>query len=381
MKNLWLLSLLVLMVACGKVKNEAAPGADSLSMAPLVEVAPAIEKVIEEASEYSGRLEAEDTVDVRSRVAGAVHKVHFADGQEVKRGDLLVTIDRRPFQAELARAEAQWTAARSQSELAQSEHERGQKLLEIKGISQQEYDQLNTSWRNAQSNLKAAEAAVMAAKLNDDYAQIRAPFAGRVSRANVSVGSLVGNGEPILTTLISLDKVYAYFDVSESDYLNHIKTKTPSQSPHEKRLSVQMGLSNETGFPHKGEIDFVDNRLNPQTGGIRLRAVFANTQRQFTPGLFARVRLVRSGVEEQHKAVLVPDTAVGTDQTRQFVFVAGADGKAQYREVKLGARVDGMRVVLSGLQAGEPVVVKGLQRVRPGAPIQIENPSDQGKKS
>lgn len=357
----------LILTGCSKETSQGAgaPGGPG-GMAPPVAVAPAVLKQIQEADEFSARLEATETVEIRPRVNGTIEKVHFREGQEVRRGDLLFSIDPRPFQAELARAEAQWAAARSQAELAKAELARVQKLLELKAVSQQEFDQLTSGLRNADANVKAADAAVASARLNVEYAQIRAPISGRVSRANVTAGNLVGNAEPILTTLVSLDKVYAYFDASEETYLKYVKAARNSKSSATTATAVQMALSNDTGFPHEGRIDFIDNRLNPQTGAIRLRAVFNNNQRQFTPGLFARVRLSGKG---QYQAVLTPDRAIGTDQNRRFVFVIGADGKPESRPVQLGALVDGMRVISSGLKAGELVVVNGLQRIRPGMPV------------
>jgi RND family efflux transporter MFP subunit len=219
--------------------------------------------------------------------------------------------------------------------------------------------------------VQAAEASVQAAELNVGYTQIRAPIAGRLSRANVTAGNLVNIGDPVLTSLVSQDKVYAYFDAAEDAYLKYVRLAREGShagsgtSPN----PVVMGLADEEGFPHRGVLDFVDNRLNTQTGTMRGRAVFDNAERRFTPGLFARVRLVGSGT---YSAVLTPEQAIGTDQSKKFVLVIGQDNKAQFREIKLGALIDGMRVISSGLFAGDLVVVDGLQRVRPGMPVTPE---------
>jgi RND family efflux transporter MFP subunit len=344
---------------CGPSQAQGGP-----PMAPPVSAAPAVSKNLPLYDEFSGRLEAVETVDLRSRVAGTLQRVHFRDGQDVKRGELLFSIDARPFSAELTRLEAQLASTRSAEGLATTELARTKKLLEQKAVSQQEADQAEAAARNASAVVRAAEAAVAAARLNVEYAQIRAPIAGRVSRANVTAGNLVGVGEPVLTTLVAQDKVHAWFDVSEQAFL-----RTRAKSQGKSAPKVEMGLADEAGFPHTGQVDFVDNRLNPATGAIRMRAVFDNRDRRFTPGLFARLRLSGGTAAA---AVLTPERAIGTDQTKRYVFVVGADKTAQFREVQLGPLDGGMRVVTSGLKAGELVVVNGLQRVRPGAPLNAQ---------
>lgn len=349
-------------------------------MAAPVGVAPAVQRTLSETDEFTGRLEATDTVELRSRVAGTLDRLHFRDGQEVAKGALLFSIDARAFNAELVRVQAQLAAARSAAELAGTELARAQKLLEQRAVSQQEFDQAAAATRSAKAAVSAAEAGVASARLNVEYSQIRAPLAGRVSRANVSVGNLVAAGDPVLTTLVSQDRMYAYFDISESAFLKYGRLARGDENADKTHkgvkgakagpgLPVQMGLGNEAGLPHSGVIDFIDNRLTPSTGGIRARAVFDNQQRLFTPGLFVRIRLAAGAAAP---AVLVPDRAIGTDQSKRFVMVVGADKTAQFREIVPGPLVDGMRVVSSGLKAGEMVVVSGLQRVRPGAPVTAE---------
>jgi membrane fusion protein, multidrug efflux system len=335
---------------------------------PPVSVAPAIERTIQESDEFTGRLEATETVDLRPRVAGYINVVHFHEGQEVRKGDLMYTIDAAPYRAELAKAQAQLAAARTQAELARTEQVRAKTLLDLKAISQQEYDQLTSAQHSADANATAVEAAVASAQLNVEYTVIRAPIAGRVSRTNVTAGNLVSNGDPVLTTIVSLDRVYAYFDASEEAYLRYsdqVRASTRGGAGA-KPSPVLMGLANEEGFPHQGQIDFVDNRLNPQTGAIRARAVFDNSDRRYTPGLFARIKLIGNGHED---AVLTPDRAIGTNQSMKFVLVVGDGNVAQLREVKLGPLVGSMRVIRSGLKPGDLVVVNGLQRVRPGTPV------------
>jgi RND family efflux transporter MFP subunit len=362
------LSATVLLAACQSKANAPGPGAFG---PPPVSVAPAVQRQVQEFDEFTGRLEAPQSVDVRPRVSGYIRTVHFKDGQEVRQGDLLFSIDADPYLAELAKAKAQLVAAQTQVELARSQEARAKKLIDIKAISQEEYDQLTSGSRSAEANVQAAQASVQSAELNVGYAQIRAPIAGRVSRANVTAGNLVNVGDPILTSIVSQDRVYAYFEAGEDAYLKYVRLAREGTrlSSRTHANPVMMGLADEEGYPHKGQMDFVDNRLNPQTGAMRGRAVFDNAERRFTPGLFARLKLVGSG---SYTAVLTPDRAVGTDQSKKFVLVIGEGNAAQFREVKLGALIDGMRVIREGLKAGDLVVVDGLQRVRPGMPVTPE---------
>lgn len=337
---------------------------------PAVSVAPAVQRQVQEFDEFTARLEAPDTVEIRARVAGTLDKVHFKEGQLVKKGEPLFSIDPRAFAAEVARAEAQLAAARTQTELSASELARAQKLVAIQGVSQQEIDQLRAATRNAEANSKAAEAALVQARLNLEFTRITAPVSGRSSRAHVTPGNLVGVADPVLTTLVSSDKIHAYFDASEATYLKYVRAARDGSMPSQrnegsKGNKVLMGLANESGFPHEGRMDFVDNRLNPATASIRARAVFDNKAGLFTPGLFARIKLVGSG---SYQATLVAERAISTDQTRKIVLVVGANNIVQPREVKPGMLIDGMRVV-EGIKPGELVIVDGLLRAFPGAPV------------
>ncbi len=365
LRGVLMLSAAAVLAGCESRADVPPPGP------PPVAVAPAVQRQVQEFDEFTGRLEAPQSVDVRPRVTGYIKAVHFHDGQEVRQGELLFTIDPDPYVAELAKARAQLVAAQTQVELARSEEARAQKLIDIKAISQQEYDQLTSGSRNAQANLQAAEAAVRSAELNVGYTEIRAPIAGRVSRANVTAGNLVNVGDPVLTSIVSLDKVYAYFDAGEDAYLRYLKAAREAARGRGRAQAnvVVMGLADEQGYPHRGTLDFVDNRLNTQTGSMRVRAVFDNADRRFTPGLFARIKLLGAGT---YSAVLTPEQAIGTDQTKKFVLVVGQDHLAQFREVKRGTLIDGMRVVTSGVFPGDLVVVDGLQRVRPGMPVTPE---------
>ncbi len=334
-----------------------------------VSVAPAVQRTITDSEEFSGRLEATEFVELRPRVAGTVDKVHFADGAMVSKGQLLFTIDPRPFAAEVARAQSLLVSARARADLANTEVTRAQKLLDSKAVSRQEFDQLSAGSRTSDADIKSAEAALRAARLNLEFSSVRAPIAGRASRASVTAGNVV-NEQVILTSIAGVSKVYAYFDGSEQTYLR-------VKATNERSPAVRMGLANETGFPHEGKVDFVDNRLNPQTGAVRMRAAFDNSKGQFTPGLAAKLTMSTSA---PYTAVMVPEAAIGTDQTKKFVYIVGADGQPQFREVKPGALLGGMRVVTGSVKPGENVIVEGLQRVIPGMPVapQVLKVNEQG---
>ncbi|MBL0917675.1 MAG: efflux RND transporter periplasmic adaptor subunit [Hydrogenophaga sp.] len=325
-----------------------------------VSVAPAVQRPVTDLETFSGRLEAAEFVELRARVGGTIEKVHFTDGASVAAGALLFSIDPRPFEAEVARAESQVVAAKSRAELAQTELARAQKLLESRAVSRQEFDQLSAGARTSDADIKAAEAALRVARLNLAYTAVRAPIAGRLSRANVTAGNLV-NEQVVLTTIAATNRVHAYFDGSEQTFLR-------VRAAGSAKPVVRMGLANESGYPHQGTLDFIDNRLNPQTGAIRLRASFDNRDGRFVPGLAVRLTMTTSA---PYQATLVPERAIGTDQNRKTVVVVGADGQPQFRVVQLGPLQDGMRVVLGdAVKPGENVVVEGLQRIMPGVPVQ-----------
>jgi RND family efflux transporter MFP subunit len=269
-------------------------------------------------------------------------------------------------------------AAPTTAELNQSELARAEKLVAIRGVSQQELDQLKASLRTAQANIKANEAALIQARLNLEFSQITAPISGRTSRANVTVGNLVGVGDPVLTSVVSNDRIYAYFDRSEAIYLKYMRAARDGSRPSSRDApnKVRLGLANEDGYPHEGHMDFVDNRLNPNTASIRGRAVFDNKDGLYTPGLFARLLLVGSG---NYQATVVTDRAITTDQTRKVVFIVGKNNIVEQREVKTGALIDGVRVV-TGVKPGELVIVDGLLRAIPGTPVtpQVLKVDDKG---
>jgi multidrug efflux system membrane fusion protein len=306
-------------------------------------------------------------VTIRPRVSGYIDHVAFKEGALVKKGDLLFQIDPRPFQDEVNRLEAQLQQARATQNRTASEASRGDKLFAGKVIGAEETDARNAAALEAKAAVAATQAQLDAAKLNLSFTQVKAPIDGRVSRAELTEGNLVNADQSVLTSLVSTDQVYAYFDVDERVYLKYVdmqhKGQLTANSP------VYLGLSSEEGFPHLGQLDFVDNQVNAKTGTIRGRAVFDNRDGSFTPGLYARVRLVGSAT---YDAALIDDAAVGTDLGKKFVLVLGADGKVTYRSIELGPKLDGLRVVRSGLGKGDKIVVKGLQRVRSGMPVDAE---------
>jgi RND family efflux transporter MFP subunit len=365
-----LLAILIpaVLAGCGGGKPpEGKGGPGGAPMAPPVTAAAAIERTTSEFDEFSGRLDAVEKVELRPRVSGYIERIHFAQGAEVAKGDLLVEVDAKPFEQEVRRAEAQVAGAKTRYDLAAGELGRVEKLVESGAVSRQELEERASAKRDADSALKAAQASLETANLNLGYTKVRAPVSGRTSRAELTAGNYVTAGQSLLTTLVSIDPIYAVFEADEQSFLKYADLSRRAAGARTAKNAVYMGLANETGFPHKGFIEFVDNRLNPQTGTIVARALFDNKERRFTPGLFARIKMTGSG---SYSAVLVDDRAVGTDQSRRFVLVVGADNKAMYREVKLGPLVDGLRVVRDGLKAGEVIVVNGLQRVRPGMPVQ-----------
>jgi multidrug efflux system membrane fusion protein len=308
--------------------------------------------------EFSGRLEAVERVDVRSRVAGAVKSVHFTEGALVKKDDLLMTIDPDPYAAEVDRAQAQVVAAQARLSYAKSEHQRAQRLWAESAIAQRELDERVNGEQEADANLRAAQAALQSARLNLGYTQVRAPVAGRVGRLEITVGNLVaaGPGAPVLTTLVSVNPIYASFDADEHVVLRALKEG-------KRDVPVEAETVTNGGTHLHGRLQLIDNQVNTKSGTVRVRAVFDNKDGSLIPGQFVKLHMGRANSEP---AVLVSERAVGTDQNKRFVMVVGEDSRAAYREVTLGGTANGQRIVLSGLKPGERIIVNGLQRVRPG---------------
>jgi multidrug efflux system membrane fusion protein len=344
---------------CGEANSKAAeaPAAGG----PPVSAAAVVEKTITETQEFSGRLEAIDQVQIRPRVSGFITAINFKPGSQVKKGDVLFVIDQRPFQAEASRAEAAANSARAKADLAKVELTRAEKLLADKAIAQREYDASASGYKQLDADARAAQAQYENAKLNLSYTQVTSPINGRVSKAEITLGNLVDQ-TAVLTSVVSLDQIYASFDGDEDTYL-----RVGAAAHQGKPAVVKIGLANETGFPHEGKLEFVDNQLDPRSGSVRMRAILTNSDGVLVPGLFARVQL--AGSTGAKSTLLINERAVNTDQNRKFVFVVGKDNKAEYRPVTLGQQVDGLRIVRDGLKPGEKIVVNGLQRVKPGAPI------------
>jgi len=358
--------LSVLLVGCdNSVAQNAAPPA------PAVSAADVVVKSISQWDSFNGRIEAVESVQLRPRVSGYIDKVNYTDGQEVKKGEVLFTIDDRTYRAALEQAQANLARAKTQASLAQSEANRTDKLINTHLVSREEWEQRRSAAVQAQADIRAAQAAVDAAQLNLDFTKVTAPIDGRASRALITSGNLVTAGDTasVLTTLVSQKTVYVYFDVDESTYLHYQNLARSGQgaSSNHTALPVEIGLTGEDGYPHQGKVDFLDNQLTPSTGTIRMRALLDNAQRQFTPGLFARVRLPGSA---EFKATLVDDKAVLTDQDRKYVYIVDKEGKAQRRDITPGRLADGLRIVQQGLNPGDKVIIEGLQKVfMPGMPV------------
>lgn len=342
--------------------NAVAGIAPTSSPAVAVDVAQVSSRSITDWREYSGRLEAVDQVQIRPLVSGTITQVHFRDGSLVQKGDVLFTIDPRPYQAAVDRAQADLAAAKARVAYTGADLTRARRLLEKNAIAKRDFEQKRNAARVAAAQKQGAEAALATAELDLEHTQITAPVSGRVSRAEVTEGNIVaaGTGALPLTTLVSIDHMYASFEVDEQSFLSFVN---PTRKGADGQASVAMGLSNEQGFPRQGKIASIDNRLDTSSGTIRVRALFDNADGMLVPGLYARVRL-QGGAPRP--AVLIEETAIGTDQNKRFVMVVDQQNQTAYREVRLGALRAGLRVVEAGLEPGERIVVNGLQRIRPG---------------
>jgi multidrug efflux system membrane fusion protein len=350
-----------LVAACG--------GARPSPPAAAVSVAVVVEKSVTEWDEFSGRIEAIENIEVRPRVTGYLAGVHFREGGEVHRGDLLFTVDDREFAAATEAARANLARAEARLALAKTQDARSHTLAGAGAASAEEIDQRRGELDQATADRDGAQAQLRQAELNLGYTQIRAAIDGRVGRAEIRPGNVVTANVTRLTTLVSLDPVYVAFDGDERVYLKYESLARAGSRPSSRDVKnpVRVGLASETGFPHAGEMVFVDNALDPATGTIHARARLANSERVFTPGLFARVQLLGSG---EQRLLLVHERAVLTDQDRRYVYVIGDDRKAQRRDVELGPAIDGLRVIRRGLVAGDHVVVNGTRKIFvPGQPV------------
>jgi multidrug efflux system membrane fusion protein len=355
--------LLVVLVMAG-CSSQAEPNA--APPPPEVSVAQVLNKSVSEWDEFTGRVSAVETVDLRPRVSGYVERVAFQEGQEVHKGDLLFVIDQRRYQAQLAQAQAELERAHAESRLAKAQDVRAQTLVEAKAISREEFETRRAATTQGDAAVRAAEAAVANAQLDLQFTQVRAPIDGRAGRALVTIGNLAQADATLLTTVVSQDPVYVYFESDEQSFLRYQELARKGERAESKN-PVRVGLANEQGYPHEGTVDFVDNQVDSKTGTIHARAVLRNPDRVFTPGLFARVQLEGSS---QFKALLIDDKAVLTDQDRKYVYVLGPKNAATRKDVVLGRMVDGLRVVSSGLAPTDKVIVHGVQKVFfPGMPV------------
>jgi RND family efflux transporter MFP subunit len=338
---------------------------------PAVTAANPLEKEVVEWDEYTGRFDAVDTVEVRARISGFLNEVKFTDGAIVKKGDLLFVIDPRPFQRMLDKDRAALQGAKVQLEFTQKDLDRAKPLMANATISQQVFDQRTQAVRAAEANVLSAEASVRSTELDVEFTHIRSPVTGRISRKLVSEGNYLTGGSgsgTLLTTIVSIDPIYFYFDVSEADFLKYQRLGSVMMQPnaHVSEVPVELALQGDQGFPYKGKMSFIDNRIDANTGSLRVRAVFDNPGQLFQPGLFARVRLAGSG---QYQAILLPDMAVATDQSNRFVFVVADDGTVSTKPVVLGPMIDGLRVIRNGVTASDLVIVNGVQRARTGIKV------------
>jgi multidrug efflux system membrane fusion protein len=353
------IAITITLAGCGTSKADAPAAA---APAPDVTVAQVIAKPLHQFEEFTGQLQAVNTVEVRPRVSGVIDSVRFAEGSRVKKGELLFQIDPRPFQAEVDRLQAELKRSSSRFALAKADHARAERLSAQNAIAREEFERRASVEAEASGEVGSVGAQLTAAKLNLEFTQVRSPIDGHVSRALITEGNLV-NSASLLTSVVSDNPVYAYFDADEATFL---KFRELTQTRDETTSPVYLGLISEQGYPHQGKLDFMDNRVDGRSGTIRARAVFDNADGRFTPGLFARIKLVG---KDSYDAILIDNKAVGTDLGKKYVFVLKADGTLDYRLVELGPNVDGLRVVSQGLTPAEVVVVNGLQHVRAGVKV------------
>jgi membrane fusion protein, multidrug efflux system len=356
------IALLLTLGGCG---GEQASGS-AQAPPPEVSVAQVLWKSVQQWDEYTGRVSAIDTVELRPRVSGYVQRVAYKEGQDVKQGDLMFQIDPRPYRAALDNAMAQLERARVAEQLEALRRKRAQSLIDDEAISQEELDMRRAAHAQSTADIHAAEAAVASAKLNLAFTEVRAPIGGRAGRALATVGNLATADQTLLTTVMSQDPMYVYFDADENSYLRYKEQERKSERTAMDN-AVRVGLANEDGYPHAGTVDFLDNQINSTIGTVRARAVLANPNRIFTPGLYARVQFISS---QKADALLIDDKAVLTDQNRKYVYVVDKDGKAQRKDIVLGRMAEGLRVVQSGLTPEDKIVVAGLQKIFfPGMPV------------
>jgi multidrug efflux system membrane fusion protein len=356
-------------VRIGKAARSEALASAAIPAAP-VTVHTLVEQKVRIWSDFSGRLEAVDAAEIRPEVGGRITEVLFEDGQTVKAGDVLFVIDPRPYEAAVARAEANLASAKTNAAFAKVDRDRAAALVGSQTLTQREFDQRNNASRVADATIQTAEADLTRARLDLEHAHVVAPISGRVSRPEITVGNLVqaGPGAPLLTAIVSNDTIYAGFEVDEQTYIESVRG-TANERDQERRIPVQLTLPGDKGHVYHGTIYSFDNRIDPASGTIRARAKFDNADGALLPGMFVTARLAEGA---ERKELLIPERALGFDQNKKFVYVVGADNKVAYREVELGKQVQSRRVVLKGVQAGDRIVVDGVQRLRPNTAVVAE---------
>jgi multidrug efflux system membrane fusion protein len=365
-----LAAILLPLAGCGNSgQNQAA--AASEGPPPAVRTAQPVQKDVVEWDEYTGRIEAMETVEVRARVDGYLTRINFKAGDRVKKGDLLFVIDPRPYQAELHRAEGELRRTQTRLELAKNDLDRAERLRRAKAMSEEEYDARSKGLREAGASVQSAEAAVQTARLNLEFTEVRSPINGRIGRELITIGNLVKSDDTLLTVIVSRDPVYVYVDADERAVLKYRRLAETGQraSAREGHIPVELALIDETGFPHQGYIDYVEPRMDAGTGTLRARGIFQNPKDLLSPGFFARVRVPGSPA---YRAVMVPERAIGTDQDQRFVWVVKDDNSVEYRKIRPGAKIGSLRVISEGLAPDEWVVTEGVQKVRPGGKVQPE---------
>ena len=338
---------------------------------PSVSVSEPVRKMVTEWDEFTGRFQAVDHVSIRPRVSGYLQSAHFQEGSIVKKGDLLFVIDPRPYEAMAEEEQGRLQTAQSQLTFASRDLERAVELGRTQAVSQQVIDQRRQAMQAAEAAVITAEGALKRAKLDVEFTRVVSPIDGRIGRKLVTEGNLVSGGDTsatLLTTVVSLDPIYLYFNLDEQTYLKNSRLRLAAQPPtaQDNPNAVHVALPDDTAFPYEGRMDWIDNELDPGTGTLRGRAVLPNPQLLFSPGQFGRVRLMGSA---PYEAMLLPDSAIGSDQSRKIVYVVGKNDVVELREVKLGRLIDGLRVVHEGLKPDETVVISGLQRVRAGGRV------------
>jgi len=361
------ISALMSLAACGQATGSEEQSQAAGAPAAQVVVEPVQRHPVQQWDTFNGRIAAIESVEIRPRVSGYIDAVDFQDGQPVHKGQILFTIDTRPYQAALASARAQLQHARAAAALAHTQNKRARALLPDRAISKEEADNRASTLAQALADVQAAEAALATAQLDLNFTTVRAPIAGRTGRALLTAGNLAQADTSILTTVLSQDPVYVYFDADEHSLLRRRQPRSGANKDHSSAIRVRVGLANENGFPHQATVDFTDNRLDPHTGTLRVRATLPNPDGLFTPGMFARVQMQR---RDTFHAILIDDKAVLTDQDRKYAYVVGPDGQAERRDLQLGGLFEGRRIVESGLQPGDQIVVAGMQRIfYPGMPL------------